>query len=110
MKLLFDHNLSDRLVSALAGTYPGSMHVRQVGLASASDEAIWQFAKQQAAVITSKDSDFYYRSTLFGHPPKVIWIRLGNCTTDQVEALLRARTSELAAFENDAAASFLMLR
>jgi len=46
---------------------------------------------------------------LFGHPPKVVWIRLGNCTTAQVEALLRTRHADLLAFDQDAEASFLAL-
>jgi predicted nuclease of predicted toxin-antitoxin system len=109
MKLLFDHNLSYRLVPALASLYPGSMHVRDVGMTTADDEEIWNFARQQGLAIASKDTDFYQRSMLFGHPPKVVWIRLGNCTTAQVEALLRIRHTDLLAFDQDADASFLAL-
>jgi len=109
MKLLFDHNLSYCLVPALASLYPGSMHVRDVGMAMADDEVIWNFARQQGLMIVSKDTDFYQRSMLFGHPPKVVWIRLGNCTTAQVEALLRTRHTDLLAFDQDATASFLAL-
>jgi predicted nuclease of predicted toxin-antitoxin system len=80
MKLLFDQNLSYRLVPALESLYPGSVHIRDVGLATADDETVWNYAKQHGLVIVSKDMDVYHRSILFGHPPKVVWIRLGNCT------------------------------
>jgi predicted nuclease of predicted toxin-antitoxin system len=109
MKLLFDQNLSYRLVTALATLYPGSAHVRDLGLATADDEAIWNYAAQHAFVIVSKDSDFQHRSLLLGHPPKVVWIRLGNCSTAAIENLLRARHPDLLAFEQDAIASFLAL-
>jgi predicted nuclease of predicted toxin-antitoxin system len=109
MRLLFDHNLSYRLVPALASLYPGSIHVRDLGMTTAADDVIWTYARQHGLAIISKDSDFFHRSMLLGHPPKVVWIRLGNCTTAQIEALLRARHADLLAFEQDANASFLAL-
>ena len=59
--------------------------------------------------IVSKDSDFQQRALLKGHPPKVVWVRLGNCTTAAVADLLRAKQTDLLAFEADATASFLVL-
>ena len=81
MRLLFDQNLSHRLVALLAAGFPGSERVRNVGLATADDQAIWRYAAQQQLAIVSKDSDFQYRALLHGHPPKVVWVRLRNCTT-----------------------------
>jgi predicted nuclease of predicted toxin-antitoxin system len=72
VKLLLDHNLSFRLVRALAGLYPGSMHVRDLGMTTAPDDVIWTFAGQHGLTIVSKDSDFYYGSMLLGPPPKVL--------------------------------------
>jgi predicted nuclease of predicted toxin-antitoxin system len=109
MRLLFDQSLSPRLVGILAGLYPGSIHVRDVGLQSADDEAVWAYAGAHGFVIVSKDSDFRQRSFLFGHPPKVIWIRLGNCSTSEIEAILRGRCNDLFAFELDNRDSFLAL-
>jgi predicted nuclease of predicted toxin-antitoxin system len=109
MKLLFDQNLSYRLVPALERLYPGSVHIRDVGLAMADDETVWNYAKQHGLVIVSKGMDFYHRSVLFGHPPKVVWIRLGNCTTAHIAALLRTRQTDLLAFDQEANASFLAL-
>ena len=109
MKLLFDQNLSHRLVDALRNEYPGSVHVRAVGLRDGSDEAIWLYAVQHGLTIISKDADFHQRSFLLGHPPKVIWIRRGNCRTTEIEALLRTRRPDIEAFDLDADGTFLAL-
>jgi predicted nuclease of predicted toxin-antitoxin system len=76
--LLFDENLAARLVAALADIYPDSVHVGAVGLLGASDFAIWQHARENGLVLVSKDEDFHRLSVLFGPPPNVIWLRLGN--------------------------------
>jgi predicted nuclease of predicted toxin-antitoxin system len=109
MKLLFDQNLSPRLVALLAVEFPGSQHVRDAGLAAAPDPAVWAYAAAQGLAIVSKDSDFQHRALLFGHPPKVVWVRLGNCSTAAVAALLRVRQADLLAFEADPTASLLAL-
>jgi len=70
LKLLFDQNLPPRLVTALAQLYPGSEHVRNLGLASADDLEVWNYAKLHGFVIASKDSDFHQRSFVDGAPPK----------------------------------------
>jgi len=89
MTLLFDHNLSPRLVQSLVDAFPGSLHVRTIGLHKASDNAVWDYAAEHGLTIVSKDADFRQRSFLEGHPPKVIWIRRGNCRTGDIETLLR---------------------
>jgi predicted nuclease of predicted toxin-antitoxin system len=109
MKLLFDQNLSNRLVAALAVLYPDSQHVRTLGMSAADDDEIWRYARENQLVIVSKDSDFYHRSMLLGHPPKVVWMRLGNCTTAQIILRLQARQADILAFNEDEAASFLIL-
>lgn len=109
MKLLFDQNLSHRLVALLAVEFPGSSHVRDAGLATAADPDVWEYAATNGFMIVSKDTDFQQRALLYGHPPKVIWVRLGNCTTDAVATLLRAKLQDIEAFDADLAASFLAL-
>lgn len=109
MKLLFDQNLSHRLVHALQKEYPDSRHVREVGLQEAADAVVWQCAAQQGFVIVTKDSDFHQRSFLFGHPPKVIWVRVGNASTAMIEALLRRRAGDVGAFSSDPESAFLIL-
>ncbi len=109
MKLLFDENLSHRLITALLTDYPGSQHVREVGLKDASDAAVWQYAAQHGFTIVTKDADFHQRSFLFGQPPKVIWIRTGNCSTDMIEAILRRHRQDLEAFTAKPEGTFLAL-
>ena len=109
MKLLFDENLSPRLVEHLSDRFPQSVHVRDVGLASATDEEVWNFAKGEGFTIASKDEDFHQRSFLYGAPPKVVWIRRGNCSTNEVTAVLRASHDVLVEFGRDDEAAFLEL-
>jgi predicted nuclease of predicted toxin-antitoxin system len=109
VKLLFDHNLSPRLVSRLADVHPDSSHAFLLGLDQASDAVIWERARQDGYVIVTKDSDFADLSVLRGFPPKVIWIRIGNCTTEHVERLLRANQEAVAAFERDQIVGLLSL-
>ena len=109
MKLLFDENLPPLLVGGLSDVFPGSVHVRDVGLARASDAAIWVYAKEQDLTIVSKDSDFHQISFLRGPPPKVIWIRQGNCTTADIARLLRSSRAGIRAFASEAETAFLVL-
>src|SRR5205823_5552631 len=85
MKLLFDENLSHKLVRLLADLFPDSIHVRDVGLKAAGDSSVWEYAKDNDLMLVSKDSDMHQRSFVFGPPPKVVWVRLGNCSTADVE-------------------------
>ncbi|HEV7224119.1 MAG TPA: DUF5615 family PIN-like protein [Pirellulales bacterium] len=110
MKLLFDQNLSYRLVASLAAEYPGSVHVRNVGLATADDEDVWNYARANGFCIVSKDSDFQQRALLYGYPPKVIWVRIGNCSTAVAEGALRARQTDVLTFGADPSAAILVLR
>ena len=84
MKLLFDHNLSPRLVSLLVDIYPDSNHLYLLVLDQESDYYVWEIAKIQDYIIVTKDSDFNELLILKGFPPKVIWIRLGNCSTKTI--------------------------
>ncbi|MGE0873770.1 MAG: DUF5615 family PIN-like protein [Burkholderiales bacterium] len=89
MKLLFDENLSPRLAESIQSDYPGSTHVHHVGLGAASDERVWEYARQGGFAIVTKDADFPERSVIEGYPPKVIWVRIGNVSTARIEAALR---------------------
>lgn len=109
MKLLFDENLSRRLVALLADVYAESTHVISVGLERAEDEAIWAFAAEESFVIVSKDDDFRQRALAIGAPPKVVWSRLGNCSTARCATVLRMAEHQIAALVEDAEASVLVL-
>ncbi|NIV14796.1 MAG: hypothetical protein GWN62_27045 [Aliifodinibius sp.] len=99
MKLLFDQNLSPNLVSKLDDIYPGSNHVYLVGLDEAHDEEIWQYAKDNEYVIVSKDGDFSNIGALKGFPPYIIWIKRGNCTTREIENILRRNVDSIQLIE-----------
>ena len=62
MKLLFDENLSPKLVLLLADAFPDSLHVRDVGLEAADDPILWEYAKDNNLMLVSKDSDMHQRS------------------------------------------------
>lgn len=110
MKLLFDGNLSHHLVDALCEFFPDSEHIRALGLARASDEAVWRYAKVNDFMIVSKDADLHELSVILGFPPKVIWIRRGNCSTATIRDLLSSNYNEIKAFYSDSESSCLILR
>ena len=95
LKLLFDQNLSPKLVRLLSELFPGSIHVQDVNLDRADDKTVWKFARENDFLIVSKDVDFSERSIISGYPPKVIWIRRGNCSTKQIENILRSHADDI---------------
>ena len=102
MKLLFDANISPDLARRLEDLYPGSSHVLSVGLGAApTDDAIWSFAAKLGFVVVTKDADFYRLSILHGPPPKVIWLRIGNATTELVAEVIRHSQNNIARFIAD---------
>ena len=109
MKLLLDQNLSPRLSRTLAAVYPGTTHVRDAGPQAADDATVWSFAAEEGYVIASEDADFHQRSFVLGHPPKVVWIRRGNCSTAEIEEIFGAHQADLLAFEQDEQGAFLVL-
>lgn len=109
MKLLFDQNLSPKLVKLLADLFPDSVHVESAGFDHAGDEAVWEFARLNELAIVTKDEDYDYLSVARGAPPKVIWLQLGNCTTAQVEAVLRGRSADIEAFNAEPSVGTLVL-
>jgi predicted nuclease of predicted toxin-antitoxin system len=109
VKLLFDQNLSATLCRSLADCFPGSVHVREIGLRDADDAIIWSYAARHGLAIVTKDADFRQRSFLLGHPPKIVWVRLGNCSTRAVEKTLRLRVPDIREFLADDQKSILAL-
>jgi predicted nuclease of predicted toxin-antitoxin system len=109
VKLLFDQNLSPFLVALLADLFPGSLHVREAGLEWATDEAVWRFALDRSFAIVTKDSDFQERSQIAASVPKVVWIRRGNCSTRDIETMLRRHVASIAALEEQSEPGFLIL-
>ncbi|MEP7135251.1 MAG: DUF5615 family PIN-like protein [Chloroflexota bacterium] len=107
--LLFDQNISPRLVEHLADIYPGSVHVSTLGLGNAMDSEIWQYAHDHDYMIVTKDADFSELGVVKGFPPKVIWIRRGNCSTQEIEAILRDNYEVIKTLDNDDETGILTL-
>ncbi len=102
MKLLLDQNLSRFLVGSLSEPFPGSAHVTALGLDTATDREVWQFAREHDYVLVSKDADFTDLAFVHGPPPKVVWLRIGNASTTEVRNVLMRAADAVAAFvEND---------
>ncbi len=84
MKLLFDQNISFRIIRKIENLFPGSMQTKQLNLDKSSDIAIWEYAKSNDFCIVTFDSDFIDISVLKGFPPRIIWLRMGNTSTDSI--------------------------
>jgi len=91
MKLLFDQNISFRLLKRIIDLYPDSKQVLELGLENSTDREIFYFAQRNNYTIVTFDSDFFDLVTLYGFPPKIIWIRTGNTTTKNLELILKAK-------------------
>lgn len=109
MKFLLDQNLSPRLVKKLKGEIDPVIHVDWLEMATAGDLVIWNYARDGDYTIITKDKDFLERSALMGHPPKVIHLRLGNCTVQQIVELLISQSGQIRAFVRQRARSYLLL-
>jgi predicted nuclease of predicted toxin-antitoxin system len=109
-QLLFDENLSPRLPALLSDQFPGSRHVRDVGLRGATDQDIWNFAAAADFTIVTKDDDFRGLSLLRGAPPKVIWLVIGNCTTREILQVLTENGASLFNFIIEPSTALLALR
>jgi len=101
MKLLLDQNISYKLVKELKDLFPGSGHVYLLGLHTSTDEKVWSYAREKRFTIVTQDSDFNERSLIYGYPPKVIWLRIGNVSTQIIKQLLRKHSKTIVAFEKD---------
>lgn len=109
MKRRFDHNLSYKLVGRLADPFPSSEHVQNANLHEADDRMVWEYAPSNGFAIVSKDEHFLQLSFLYRAPPKVGWVRLGNCTTTYIEHALRHHHTNLLKFSADGEGAFVIV-
>ncbi|HRQ25126.1 MAG TPA: DUF5615 family PIN-like protein [Anaerolineales bacterium] len=107
--LLFDQNISPRLVERLADIYPDSTHVSLLGMGNAMDIEIWQYAHDNDYMIVTKDADFSELGVVRGFPPKIIWIRRGNCSTSDIETILRDNYEAIQLLGEDESTGILVL-
>ncbi|MBI2889264.1 MAG: DUF5615 family PIN-like protein [Nitrospirae bacterium] len=109
MRLLFDENLSPRLVQQLAAEFPDSTHVDSAGLRGARDEVVWGYARAHGLTIVSKDNDFRQIAFLQGPPPKIVWLSVGNEGTEAIVQALRRHKARIQTFCADPEESLLVL-
>lgn len=98
MKFLFDQNISYRILKLLPVQFQGSSHVKEARLINSDDKVIWNYAKKNSFVIVTQDSDFNDLNSLYGFPPKIIWIRTGNLPTETIVKVLLSHYDELKSF------------
>ena len=110
MKLLLDENLSRRLLSRLTDAFDGSTHVTAAGLEQATDRDVWAYAQRHDYAVVSKDSDFNDLAFVHGPPPKVVWLRVGNASTDTIAALINTAADTIVRFCADEHDAVLTLR
>lgn len=91
MKFLVDANLPPRLCTWLNSRGHDADHLFQLGLLRASDTQIWQYGSAEKVVVITKDVDFYDRALVFGPPPQVIHIAVGNCSNDRLFEILASK-------------------
>jgi len=107
MKLLFDHNLSYKLVQRLADLFPDSTQTRLLNFSSSTDLTIWNHAKENNFIVVTLDKDFADMALQRGVPPKIIWLRCGNSSVAETERLLRANLQDIKNFESHPSAEVL---
>ena len=109
MKLLFDENLSRRLVTRLSELFPGSIHVSEVELVSVGDRKIWDYAGASGFTVVTTDSDFFDLATTIGPPPQVVWLRQWRHPTKDAEATLRREAIRIAMLADEPHRAILIL-
>jgi predicted nuclease of predicted toxin-antitoxin system len=101
MKLLLDQNISFRITSKIQDLFPGSNQVRDLGLENSKDSFLWNYAKENNYCIVTFDGDFYDLGLVRGSSPKVIWLRLANTSTQNIEIVLRKNYDLIKIFLTD---------
>jgi predicted nuclease of predicted toxin-antitoxin system len=107
MKLLLDENLSRRIIPAIVDVYPESSQIALLGMESAADGEIWAYARQENYLLVTQDSDFHDLSALYGHPPKVIWLKCGNQPRRRIVEILLSIRDDVQAFVDNSDLSCL---
>lgn len=110
MRLLLDQNLAPSLARRIADLFPGTRHVRDVGLRDSDDFAIWQHAQNEGLTIVTKDADFHQLCHTQGAPPpRVVWIRIGNCSVALAEAVIREHAADIESLGADPVQAILII-
>ena len=113
MKFLLDENISKRIIHLIQADLKQVDHLlsNQTGLiAPISDHAVWKFAKEQGYHILTRDEDFIKLSLLYGLPPKVICLNIGNTTNQQLAEIIIRNSEKIKQFVNQEEYGFLVLK
>jgi len=73
------------------------------------DPAIWEYARENGFIIVTRDADFSDMSVMKGFPPKVIWVRRGNCAAGEIESILRLNYDAVESLAQDGSLGLLTL-
>ncbi|MGJ3234524.1 DUF5615 family PIN-like protein [Marivirga sp.] len=103
MRLIFDQNISHRILKELPSRFSASTTIKKESLVNADDKEIWEFAKDFNFTIVTQDSDFNDLNSVYGYPPKIVWLRLGNLTTVQIVKIILTKEEEILNFINNEA-------
>lgn len=109
MRLLFDEQLSEDLVRRVADVFPRALHVRLLNRGGAPDPDVWEMAREHGCILVTKDGDFHRLSLQHGAPPKVVWLRIGNCSTVDIARLLVRHAEDIREFDAQTDATVLEL-
>jgi len=88
VNLLFDQNISPKILKFLPSGFSNCQQVRFVGLENSSDFEIFEYAKNNNFAVVTFDSDFVDLNAMYGTPPKIVYLNTGNLTTNNVSELL----------------------
>lgn len=110
MTLLFDQNISYKVARKIQDVFPSAKHLSDLRLEGLKDVEVWEYAKNNGCCIVTFDFDFIDLSTLKGSPPKIIWLRFGNSTTEKISSRLISDASLIKAFLSSYDAAFLEIK
>jgi predicted nuclease of predicted toxin-antitoxin system len=109
MRLLFDEHISAKLVDFLQEQFPDSLHVTKVDLQGKDDIDIWNYARENNYCIVTKDADFNDISSVKGFPPVIVWVRIGNCTTNEIASVLKNNSDYIKKFMSEGKSGIIEL-
>lgn len=102
MKILVDQNISFRILPLIQSEFPETLHVKTLGLTDFNDFQIFQYARQHDFVaVLSLDEDFHLIQLEHGVPPKIIWLRTGNCSTAVLSEIILTNSNTIRLFLED---------
>lgn len=95
------------MLAALEAGYPDPEQVTRLGLDTADDKTIWQYARDHDYIVVTQDSDFHELATLYGVPPKIVWLKCGNRPRWYTEGPLVKHQARINAFHLEAESAVL---